>query len=130
MAHACVLLGDLGRAQAARDYGLAVLLLAQEAEAYEAIAWSVQAKTARWTGGFVEEAEFARRGFEVSGPTGKFGWLCAGQFTAERVKTRMAAAVARVAQPARTSRLRAAPVVVLVVPQMLCRPAPAGSSTP
>jgi hypothetical protein len=69
MAHACVLLGDLGRGQAARQYGTAALLLAQEAEADEAIAWSVQAKTARWTGGFVEAAEFARRGFEVSGPT-------------------------------------------------------------
>jgi hypothetical protein len=69
MAHACVLLGDLGRPQAAREYGTAALLLAQEAEADEAIAWSVQAKTARWTGGFVEAAEFARRGFEVSGPT-------------------------------------------------------------
>jgi hypothetical protein len=69
MAHACVLLGDLGRGQAAREYGTAALLLAQEAEADEAIAWSVQAKTARWTGGFVEAAEFARRGFEVSGPT-------------------------------------------------------------
>lgn len=69
MAHACVLLGDLGRSEAARQYGTAALLLAQEAEADEAIAWSVQAKTARWTGGFVEAAEFARRGFEVSGPT-------------------------------------------------------------
>jgi len=69
MAHACVLLGDLGRGQAAREFGTAALLLAQEAEADEAIAWSVQAKTARWTGGFVEAAEFARRGFEVSGPT-------------------------------------------------------------
>jgi hypothetical protein len=69
MAHACVLLGDLGRAQAAREYGTAALLLAQEAEADEAIAWSVQAKTARWTGGFVEAAEFARHGFEVSSPT-------------------------------------------------------------
>ena len=69
MAHACVLLGDLGRAQAAREYGTAALLLAQEAEADEAIAWSVQAKTARWTGGFVEAAEFARHGFEVSALT-------------------------------------------------------------
>jgi hypothetical protein len=69
MAHACVLLGDLGRAEAAREFGTAALLLAQEAESDEAIAWSVQAKTARWTGGFVEAAEFARRGFEVSGPT-------------------------------------------------------------
>jgi hypothetical protein len=69
MAHACLLLGDLGRGQAARQYGTAALLLAQEAETDEAIAWSVQAKTARWTGGFVQAAEFARRGFEVSGPT-------------------------------------------------------------
>jgi hypothetical protein len=69
MAHAGVLLGDLGRGQAAREYGTAALLLAQEAEVDEAIAWSVQAKTARWTGGFVEAAEFARRGFEVSGST-------------------------------------------------------------
>jgi hypothetical protein len=69
MAHACVLLGDLGRGQVARQYGTAALLLAQEAEADEAIAWSVQAKTARWTGGFVEAAEFARRGYEVSAPT-------------------------------------------------------------
>jgi hypothetical protein len=44
-------------------------VLAQEADADEAVAWSVQAKTARWTGGFVQAAEFARRGFEVSGPT-------------------------------------------------------------
>jgi hypothetical protein len=69
MAHACVLLGDLGRDLAARQYGTAALLLAQEAEADEAIAWSVQAKTARWTGGLVEAAEFARHGFEVSRPT-------------------------------------------------------------
>jgi hypothetical protein len=41
MAHACVLLGISAAAR----------------------------PTARWTGGFVEAAEFARRGFEVSGPT-------------------------------------------------------------
>jgi hypothetical protein len=66
----------------------------------------------------------------VRGPASRFGGLCAGQFTAERVKTRMAAAVMSIAQPARTSRLRAASVVVLVIPQMLCRPAPVWSSTP
>ena len=65
-----------------------------------------------------------------AGPASRFGGLCAGQFTAERVKTRMAAAVMRVAQPARTSRLRAASVVVLVIPQMSCSPAPVWSSTP
>jgi hypothetical protein len=64
------------------------------------------------------------------GPASRFGWLCAGQFTAERVKTRMAAAVMRIAQPTRTSRLRAASVVVLVIPQMSCSPAPVWSSTP
>jgi hypothetical protein len=66
----------------------------------------------------------------VCGPGEQVRELCAGQFTAERVKTRMAAAVMRIAQPARTSRLRAASVVVLVIPQMLCRPAPVRSSTP
>jgi 2'-5' RNA ligase len=69
LAHACVLLGDLGRDQAARDYGTAALLFAQEAEADEGIAWSVKSKTARWQNRFVESAELARRGFEVSGPT-------------------------------------------------------------
>ena len=69
LAHACLLLGDLGRHEAARDYGTAALLSAQEAEADEAIAWSVQAKTARWQESFAESAELARRGFEVSGPT-------------------------------------------------------------
>ena len=69
MAHACLLFGDLDDVDSAREYGTAALLLAQEAEADEALAWSVQAKTARWAGGFVAAAEFARRGFEVSGPT-------------------------------------------------------------
>ena len=58
----------------------------------------------------------------MRGPGGQVrGAVCAGQFTAERVKTRMAAAVMRMAQPARTSRLRVASVVVLVIPQMSCR---------
>lgn len=69
LAHACLLLGDLGRHEAARDYGTAAPLSAQEAEADEAIAWSVKAKTARWQKRFAESAELARRGFEVSGPT-------------------------------------------------------------
>jgi len=37
------------------------------------------------------------------GPASGFGAVCAGQFTAERVKMRMAAAVMRIAQPARTA---------------------------
>jgi len=69
LAHAGLLLGDLGQHEAARDYGTAALLFAQEAQADEAIAWSVKAKTARWQNRFVESAELARRGFEVSGPT-------------------------------------------------------------
>jgi hypothetical protein len=69
LAHACLLLGDLGRNDAARGYGTAALLCAQEAEADEAIAWSVKAKTARWQRRFVEAAELARRGFEVGAPT-------------------------------------------------------------
>ena len=67
LAHACLLLGDLGQYQAAREYGSAALLCAQEAEADEGIAWSVMAKTARWQVRFAEAAELARRGFEVSG---------------------------------------------------------------
>jgi transcriptional regulator with XRE-family HTH domain len=66
LAHACLLLGDLGQDLKARKYGDAALLMAQEAEANEAIAWSVLAKTARWQGRYVESAELARRGFEVS----------------------------------------------------------------
>jgi tetratricopeptide (TPR) repeat protein len=69
LAHACLLLGDLGRNDTAQGYGTAALLCAQEAEADEAIAWSVKAKTARWQRRFVEAAELARRGFEVGAPT-------------------------------------------------------------
>src|SRR5260370_13468728 len=69
LAHACLLLGDLGRDHAARAYGTAALALAQEAGTDEAIAWSVQAKTARWQDNYVEAAELARRGFEVSAQT-------------------------------------------------------------
>jgi hypothetical protein len=67
LAHASLLLGDLGRYQAARQCGSAALLCAQEAEADEGITWSVMAKTARWQVRYVEAAELARRGFEVSG---------------------------------------------------------------
>src|SRR5262249_54981173 len=53
-----------------------------------------------------------------------------GQVTAERWKTRTAAAVMRIAQAARTSRLMLASALVLAIPQMSCRPAPVRSSTP
>lgn len=38
-------------------------VLTEEAQADEAIAWSVKAKTAQWQNRFVESAELARRGF-------------------------------------------------------------------
>jgi hypothetical protein len=69
LAHACLLLGDLGHYESARQCASAALLCAQEAEADEGITWSVMAKTARWQVRFVEAAELARRGFEVSGRT-------------------------------------------------------------
>ncbi len=66
----------------------------------------------------------------VYGPGKPPGWLCAGQLTAERLNTRMDAAVTSTAQPARTSRLREASALVLLMPQMSCRPAPPWPSTP
>jgi transcriptional regulator with XRE-family HTH domain len=66
VAHAGLLLGDLGQDLRAAEYGTAALILAQEAGSDEAIAWSVQAKTARWQHKYVESAEAARRGFEIS----------------------------------------------------------------
>jgi hypothetical protein len=69
LAHACLLLGDLGQNRVASEYGAAALLFAQEAGADEAISWSVQAKTARWQERYVESAELSRRGFEASALT-------------------------------------------------------------
>jgi hypothetical protein len=69
LAHACLLLGDMGNNDKAETYGDAALLFAREAEADEAKAWSVRAKTARWQGRYAESADLARRGFEVSGAT-------------------------------------------------------------
>ena len=66
LAHACLLLGDLGKDLKAAEYGTVALALAQEVGADEAIARSAQAKTARWQRRYVESAEGARRGFEVS----------------------------------------------------------------
>jgi transcriptional regulator with XRE-family HTH domain len=67
LAQACMLLGDLGNNERAAQYGTAALLYAQEAGSNEAIAWSARAKTARWQDRFVESADLARRGFEVTG---------------------------------------------------------------
>jgi hypothetical protein len=66
LAHACLLLGDLGRYEAARAYGSASLLCAQEAGADEGLAWTALAKTARWQDRFAEAAGLAARGFEAS----------------------------------------------------------------
>jgi transcriptional regulator with XRE-family HTH domain len=66
LAYACLLLGNLGQDSKADEYGTAALVLAQEAGCDEAIARSAQAKTARWQQKYVESAEAARRGFEVS----------------------------------------------------------------
>jgi hypothetical protein len=66
MAHACLLLGDLGKYEAARLYGSAALLCAQEAEADEGLAWTAMAKTARWQDSYAEAAGLAARGFDAS----------------------------------------------------------------
>ncbi|HEY0935868.1 MAG TPA: helix-turn-helix transcriptional regulator [Trebonia sp.] len=66
LAHACLLLGDLGESDGARLYGGAALLCAQEAGADEGLAWTAMAKTARWQDRFTEAAGLAARGFEVS----------------------------------------------------------------
>lgn len=67
LAHACLLLGDLGQYEEARTYGTAALLCAQEAGADEGMAWTALAKTARWQDRFTEAAGLAARGFEASG---------------------------------------------------------------
>ena len=60
-----MLLGDLGQAQAARNYGRAALTGTQEAETSQAKAWYALAKTARWQDkNFAEAADLAQRGFE------------------------------------------------------------------
>jgi transcriptional regulator with XRE-family HTH domain len=66
LAYACLILGNLGQHLRATACGKAALIMAQEAGCDEAIAWSAQSKTARWQQKYVESAEAARRGFEVS----------------------------------------------------------------
>jgi tetratricopeptide (TPR) repeat protein len=66
LAHACLLLGDLGQYEEARAYGTAALLCAQEAGADEGLAWTAMAKTARWQDRFAEAAGLAARGFQAS----------------------------------------------------------------
>ena len=67
LAHACLLLGDLGQYETARAYGSAALLCAQEAGSDEGIAWTAMAKTTRWQGRFAETAGLAARGFAATG---------------------------------------------------------------
>jgi len=64
LAHASVLLGDVGRDQAARTYGKAALLGSQEAETSRAKACYALAKTARWQHHYAEAADLALRGYE------------------------------------------------------------------
>jgi hypothetical protein len=69
LAHASLLLGDLHSNEAAAAHGSAARLYAQEADANQAVAFSVQAKTQRWRLRFADSADLARRGFECSPPT-------------------------------------------------------------
>jgi hypothetical protein len=64
LAHASVLLGDLGQDQAARNYGKAALIGMQEAETSQAKACYALAKTARWEHNYAEAADLALRGFD------------------------------------------------------------------
>jgi hypothetical protein len=66
LAHASVLLGDLGQDQAARNYGDAALLGMQEAETSQAKACYALAKTARWQQKYAEAADLALQGLKCS----------------------------------------------------------------
>src|SRR5262245_33293834 len=72
LAHASVLLGDLGQDQAAHSYGQAALIGMQEAETSQAKAWYALAKTARWQHNYAEAADLAGHGFE-HGPVSPMG---------------------------------------------------------
>jgi hypothetical protein len=69
LAHAALLLGDLHFDEAAAAHGSAARLYAREADANQAIAFSVQAKTERWRLRFADSADLARRGYECSPAT-------------------------------------------------------------
>ena len=64
LAHASVLLGDLGQYRAAQGYGHAALIGMQEAETSQAKACYALAKTARWQHDYAKAADVALRGFE------------------------------------------------------------------
>ncbi len=64
LAHASVLLGDLGQDQEAERYGRAALVFLREADANQATAWYALAKTARWQHDYGTAADLAQQGFE------------------------------------------------------------------
>jgi tetratricopeptide (TPR) repeat protein len=64
LAHASVLLSNLGENQAAESYGQAALLYLEEADASQATAWYALAKIARWQHRYVAAADLARQGLE------------------------------------------------------------------
>lgn len=64
LAHASVLLSNLGENKAAEDFGQAALLYLQEAEASQAAAWYALAKIARWQHNYAAAADLARQGLE------------------------------------------------------------------
>jgi hypothetical protein len=69
LAHASLLLGDLHRNAAAAAHGATAQLCAREAGSTQAIALSVQAKTARWQMRYAASAELARQGYDCSPAT-------------------------------------------------------------
>jgi hypothetical protein len=62
LAHASVLLSNLGEDQAAENYGQAALLCLEEAEASQATALYALAKIARWQHRYAAAADLARQG--------------------------------------------------------------------
>jgi hypothetical protein len=64
LAHASVLIGDLGQDQAADAHGQAALLYQGEADASQATACYALAKSARWRRDYATAADLAARGYE------------------------------------------------------------------
>jgi hypothetical protein len=89
LAHASLLLDDIHHSSSAQAHGRAALLFATEAGASRALAFSAQAKTARWQGMrcsgrasqryFSLSADLARAGFESCSPAHPVRVLLANQ---------------------------------------------------
>lgn len=89
LAHASLLLDDIHRSSSAQAHGRTALLFANEAGTSPALAYSAQAKTARWLGMrfggkagqryFSQSADLARTGFETSSPAHPVRVLLANQ---------------------------------------------------